>query len=283
MSSLFFEELKDKVCVITGGAGVIGISLAKGMASAGVKTVILDLNKELAEQAAEEVKKYTGTESIGVEANVLIKESLEDAKKTINEKTGKVDILINCAGGNSPKATTQLEFLSNENVNQLEKGFFGLDIEGFRKVFDLNFLGTVLPTMVFTKDMIDSGKGSIINISSMNAFRPLTKIPAYSAAKASINNLTEWLAVHFAGVNIRVNGIAPGFFLTNQNRFLLTDEKTNQLTPRGNKIISNTPMGRFGEPDELQGTLLYLVSDLSKFVTGVIIPVDGGFNAYSGV
>lgn len=283
MSSLFFEELKDKVCVITGGAGVIGISLAKGMASAGVKTVILDLNKELAEQAAEEVKKYTGTESIGVEANVLIKESLEDAKETINEKTGKVDILINCAGGNSPKATTQLEFLSNENINQLEKGFFGLDIEGFRKVFDLNFLGTVLPTMVFTKDMIDSGKGSIINISSMNAFRPLTKIPAYSAAKASINNLTEWLAVHFAGVNIRVNGIAPGFFLTNQNRFLLTDEKTNQLTPRGNKIISNTPMGRFGEPDELQGTLLYLVSDLSKFVTGVIIPVDGGFNAYSGV
>lgn len=283
MSTLFFEELKDKVCVITGGAGVIGISFAKGMASAGVKTVILDLNKELAEQAAEEVKKYTGTESIGVEANVLIKESLEDAKKTINEKTGKVDILINCAGGNSPKATTQLEFLSNENVNQLEKGFFGLDIEGFRKVFDLNFLGTVLPTMVFTKDMIDSGKGSVINISSMNAFRPLTKIPAYSAAKASINNLTEWLAVHFAGVNIRVNGIAPGFFLTNQNRFLLTDEKTNQLTPRGNKIISNTPMGRFGEPDELQGTLLYLVSDLSKFVTGVIIPVDGGFNAYSGV
>lgn len=283
MSSLFFEELKDKVCVITGGAGVIGISLAKGMASAGVKTVILDLNKELAEQAAEEVKKYTGTESIGVEANVLIKESLEDAKKTINQKTGKVDILINCAGGNSPKATTQLEFLSNENINQLEKGFFGLDVEGFRKVFDLNFLGTVLPTMVFTKDMIDSGKGSIINISSMNAFRPLTKIPAYSAAKASINNLTEWLAVHFAGVNIRVNGIAPGFFLTNQNRFLLTDEKTNQLTPRGNKIISNTPMGRFGEPDELQGTLLYLVSDLSKFVTGVIIPVDGGFNAYSGV
>mgnify|MGYP001289327621 CR=1 FL=1 len=283
MSTLFFEELKDKVCVITGGAGVIGVSLAKGMASAGVKTVILDLNKELAEQAAEEVKKYTGTESIGVEANVLIKESLEDAKKTINQKTGKVDILINCAGGNSPKATTQLEFLSNENVNQLEKGFFGLDIEGFRKVFDLNFLGTVLPTMVFTKDMIDSGKGSVINISSMNAFRPLTKIPAYSAAKASINNLTEWLAVHFAGVNIRVNGIAPGFFLTNQNRFLLTDEKTNQLTPRGNKIISNTPMGRFGEPDELQGTLLYLVSDLSKFVTGVIIPVDGGFNAYSGV
>ena len=172
---------------------------------------------------------------------------------------------------------------NNENINQLEKGFFGLDVEGFRKVFDLNFLGTVLPTMVFTKDMIDSGKGSIINISSMNAFRPLTKIPAYSAAKASINNLTEWLAVHFAGVNIRVNGIAPGFFLTNQNRFLLTDEKTNQLTPRGNKIISNTPMGRFGEPDELQGTLLYLVSDLSKFVTGVIIPVDGGFNAYSGV
>ena len=157
-----------------------------------------------------------------------------------------------------------------------------MDIEGFRRVFDLNFLGTVLPTMVFVEDLIDT-KGSIINISSMNAFRPLTKIPAYSAAKAGINNLTEWLAVHFAKVDVRVNAIAPGFFVTDQNRFLLYDKESGKLTSRGEKILSNTPMGRFGETEEIIGTLLFLISDLSKFVTGVVIPVDGGFNAYSGV
>ncbi|MCJ7554688.1 MAG: SDR family oxidoreductase, partial [Ignavibacteriaceae bacterium] len=170
-----------------------------------------------------------------------------------------------------------------DNAHNIEGGFFGLDVEAFKNVFDLNFLGTLLPTMVFTKDMVEKGKGSILNISSMNAFRPLTKIPAYSAAKSSINNLTEWLSVHFAKMNIRVNAIAPGFFLTHQNKFLLIDEQTNQLTERGKKIISNTPMGKFGKPDDLQGTVSYLLSDISKFVTGVVIPVDGGFNAYSGV
>jgi NAD(P)-dependent dehydrogenase (short-subunit alcohol dehydrogenase family) len=217
-----------------------------------------------------------------VVANVLDKESLIAAKKQVNDELGKVDVLINGAGGNAPTATTANEFVTNENIGDLSKSFFGLDIEGFRSVFNLNFLGTVLPTMVFAEDMLLRG-GSVINISSMNSYRPLTKIPAYSAAKASINNLTQWLAVHFAKVNIRVNAIAPGFFLTNQNRFLLTDEKTGGLTQRGNKIISNTPMGRFGEPDEVSGALLYLISDISKFVTGIVLPVDGGFSAYSGV
>jgi NAD(P)-dependent dehydrogenase (short-subunit alcohol dehydrogenase family) len=277
-----FEDLKGKVCAITGGAGVIGVALSKGLASAGVKVAVLDISKELADKAAAEIKS-AGVRSVGLEADVLNKESLEKANEVINNELGKINILINCAGGNSPKATTAYEFITKENINELSKTFYGLDVEGFRRVFDLNFLGTVLPTMILTKDMIENGGGSVINISSMNSYRPLTKIPAYSAAKASINNLTEWLAVHLAKVNIRVNAIAPGFFLTNQNRFLLTDEKTGELTARGNKIISGTPMGKFGEPEDLQGTLLYLVSDLSRFVTGVIIPVDGGFNAYSGV
>lgn len=283
MEKFSFMDLNGKVCAITGGAGVIGISLAKALVTAGIKTAILDINKEAADRAAAELKCISGTEAIGVEANVLDKESLEKAKSEINSALGKIDILINCAGGNSPKATTAEEFITKDSLDHLEKTFFGLDIEGFRRVFDLNFLGTVLPSMILTKDMLLNGGGSIINISSMNSYRPLTKIPAYSAAKASINNLTEWLAVHFAKVNIRVNAIAPGFFLTNQNRFLLIDEKTGGLTPRGHKILSNTPMEKFGEPEDLQGTLLYLLSGLSKFVTGVVIPVDGGFNAYSGV
>ncbi len=276
------NDIKGKVCVITGGGGVLGADFAFGLADAGAKVALLDFNKQNADVVAKKVNQLYPGSTISVFANVLEKETLLSAEGEVNEKLGKVDILINGAGGNAPTATTQLEFLSNDNLGELSKGFFGLDIEGFRKVFDLNFLGTVLPTMVFAKDMAGRG-GVIINISSMNSFRPLTKIPAYSAAKAGINNLTEWLAVHFAKLNIRVNAIAPGFFLTDQNRFLLTDKETGELTARGHKIIDGTPMGRFGEPNELIGTLLYLVSDLSKFVTGVIVPVDGGFNAYNGV
>lgn len=280
--NISFDDIKGKVIVITGGCGVIGGVFTKALILADAKVVILDYKKERCEKFADSLQAETNKKVFCAIGNILDKQSLIEAKKLVNEKLGKVDVLINAAGGNSPKATTSVEEITKENSNDLSKTFFGLDIEGFKNVFDLNLYGTILPTMVFAEDMINRG-GVVINISSMNAFRPLTKIPAYSAAKASINNLTEWMAVHFAKVNIRVNAIAPGFFLTKQNKFLLTDEKTGELTQRGHKIISSTPMGRFGEPEEILGTLFYLISNTSKFVTGVVIPVDGGFNAYSGV
>jgi NAD(P)-dependent dehydrogenase (short-subunit alcohol dehydrogenase family) len=283
MNNISFNDLKDKVCVLTGGAGVIGSSIAEALASSGIKTAILDINLEFAEKIARTLDKKYKAEIIGVQADVLDLESLNNAKKIINEQFGKIDLLINGAGGNSPKATTQVENMEKSEPVEFEKTFFGLDISGFDWVFNLNFKGTVLPTMVFARDMVEKGQGVILNISSMNAYRPLTKIPAYSAAKASVNNFTQWLAVHLAKTGIRVNAIAPGFFLTNQNRFLLVDEKTGQPTSRGRKIIASTPMGRYGKTEELQGTVLYLLSDISGFVTGVIIPVDGGFNAYGGV
>jgi len=283
MNEINFNDLSDKVCVLTGGAGVIGSSIAKGLAQVGIKTAILDINEEMAIKVAKEIENKTGTTTKGFGANVLHKNSLEQAKEKINNDLGCISFLINGAGGNSPKATTQLEKLEKENLGELEKSFYGLDPEGFDFVFDLNFKGTLLSSMVFTKDMLTDGKGVVLNISSMNSFKPLTKIPAYSAAKASVNNFTEWLAVHLAKTGIRVNAIAPGFFLTNQNRFLLVDEKTGDPTPRGKKIISNTPMERYGEVDELQGAILYLLSDLSKFVTGICIPVDGGYSAFGGV
>ncbi|NCS82637.1 MAG: SDR family oxidoreductase [Ignavibacteria bacterium] len=275
--------VKGKVCVITGGGGVIGTALAKGLAAAGMQLAIVDIQKSFADTVAETIAKEFGIQAIGVEANVLDKNSLQLAQKEIHEKLANIDFLINGAGGNSPKATTKNEWITDANVSDLSGSFFGLEVDGFKKVFDLNFLGTLLPTMVFADEMIKRKAGVILNISSMNSFHPLTKIPAYSAAKSSVNNFTEWLAVHFAKMNVRVNAIAPGFFLTNQNRFLLLDEKTNELTERGHKIINGTPMGKFGEPEDLIGTTLYLLSDLSKFVTGIVIPVDGGFNAYSGV
>lgn len=283
MKNYSFQDLKDKVCVITGGGGVIGSSLAQGLCANGVKAALLDLNAEAAEKAAGEVSRNTGGVCNGYAGNVLDKSALAEAKAKINKELGPVDYLINGAGGNSPKATTAVEMMEDKDLDELSKTFFGLEMEGFRQVFDLNFLGTVLPTMVFAQDMLEKKKGAVINISSLNSYRPLTKIPAYSAAKASINNFTEWLAVHMAKTGIRVNAIAPGFFLTNQNRFLLVDEKTEGLTPRGQKIIDNTPVGKFGEPEDLQGTALYLLSDLSAFVSGIVVAVDGGFNAYSGV
>lgn len=275
--------IKDKVAVITGGAGVICSGMAKVLALQGATTVILDLNREASEAVASEIRKEYNTPSAGISANVLDKASLKQAKKEINERFGPVDILVNGAGGNSPAATTKVEKMEATGEENPEDTFFGLKIEGFDKVFDLNFKGTLLPSMVFAADMVYRKTGVIVNISSMNSYRPLTKIPAYSAAKAAVNNFTQWLAVHFAKTGVRVNAIAPGFLLTNQNRFLLIDEKTGDLTPRGKKIINGTPMERFCVPEELNGTLLYLVSDMSKFITGVVIPVDGGFSAYSGV
>ncbi len=283
MNLINFDDLKGQVCVLTGGAGIIGASIAEALASNGIKTAILDLNEKEAKELALKIESNTGTKTRAYQANVLDKKSLLEAKKKINAEFGKINILINGAGGNSPKATTQIEKLGKENLNELEKSFYGLDTDGFDFVFDLNFKGTLLPTMVFTTDMLELGKGAVLNISSMNSFKPLTKIPAYSAAKASVNNFTMWLAVHLAKTGIRVNAIAPGFFLTNQNRFLLVDEKTGNSTPRGQKIISSTPMERYGEVEELNGTVLYLLSDISKFVTGICIPVDGGYSAYGGV
>ena len=282
MDALSFRDLKDKVCVITGGCGVFGNMFAAGLIKMGAKVSIMDYKKGRCEECSIRISQKAGSPVLCAVADVLKKDTLIEAKKEINEKLGKVDVLINAAGGNSPDSTTSDEFINDKNLNELSKTFFGLGVDGFRKVFDLNFLGTVLPTMIFAEDMLERG-GSVINISSMNSFRPLTKIPAYSAAKASVNNFTQWLAVHFAQTNVRVNAIAPGFFVTKQNEFLLIDEKTKDLTERGKKIIESTPMGRFGNPKELLGTLYYLVSDMSKFVTGVVIPVDGGFNAYSGV
>ena len=274
MNNLSFNDLNGKVCVITGGNGVLGKYFVDALSSAGAKIAILDRIVD---------ENITDENIISLKSDVLDKNVLLESKKIINEKWGPVDVLINAAGGNSPKATTKAETLSGDSSDKLEDSFFGIDTDGFKFVFDLNIIGTVLPSMVFGTDMVKKKKGAILNISSMNAFKPLTKIPAYSGAKCAINNFTEWLAVHLAKTGVRVNAIAPGFFLTNQNRFLLIDEETGEPTERGHKIINNTPMGRYGEPEELQGTLLFLLSDVSKFITGVVIPVDGGFNAFSGV
>jgi NAD(P)-dependent dehydrogenase (short-subunit alcohol dehydrogenase family) len=283
MKKFGFDDLKNKVCVLTGGGGVLGSSMAGALAGAGVKTVVLDLNHQSALDLAGRLTGEYGTETLGLPANVLDKSSLRAAREEIIRRFGKIDFLVNAAGGNSPKATTKTEQIGSDPGHGLTDGLFGLEMEGFRQVFDLNFTGTLLPVMEFGPSMINSGKGVIVNISSMNAFRPLTKIPAYSAAKASVNNFTQWLAVHFGKTGVRVNGIAPGFFLTSQNRFLLTDQETGELTPRGEKIILNTPVGKFGKPEDIQGTLLFLLSDMSSFINGVILPVDGGYSAFGGV
>lgn len=272
-----------KTIVITGAGGVLCSAFAKALAADGHRIALLDLNVDAANATAEEITKAGGIAK-AYRANVLDTNALKEVHTAVLEDFGKCDILINGAGGNSPKCTTaHEEFETGDEARDDISTFFNLDQEGFRFVFDLNMLGTLLPTQVFAADMIGRDGCSILNVSSMNAFRPLTKIPAYSAAKSAVSNFTEWLAVHFAKQNIRVNAIAPGFFVTNQNRALLFDEEGNP-TPRTEKILRATPMGRFGEAEELLGTLRWLTDETaSGFVTGVVVPVDGGFSAYSGV
>ncbi len=276
-------DIKDKVVVITGAGGVLCGEFASLLADQGAKVALLDLNEEAAKARADEITKAGGI-AFGYACNVLEKESLKKAHEEVKRDLGSCDILLNGAGGNNPRATTTKEYYSagDEDLEDVIS-FFDLDQKGVEFVFNLNFIGTLLPTQEFAVDMIGKEDCSIINISPMNAYTPLTKIPAYSGAKAAISNFTQWLAVHFSKEGIRVNAIAPGFFSTKQNAALLFNEDGTP-TARTEKILAATPMGRFGEPKELNGTLLYLLNKkMSGFVTGVVIPIDGGFSAYSGV
>lgn len=271
MQELF--DLTDRVAVITGAGGVLCGAMAKALAKSGAKVAVLDLNESAAEKVAGEIKTAGGA-AIAVKCNVLEKESIAAARDTVRSEFGEVDILINGAGGNRKDASTSEE-----------QSFFDLPADAIRFVMDLNFLGTFLSCQVFGKGMAETGRGVILNISSMTALGPLTNIPGYSAAKAAVTNFTQWLSTHMCqnySADIRVNAIAPGFFLTEQNRFLLTQEN-GELTERGRTITEQTPMGRFGAPEDLLGTVLWLVSDASRFVSGIVVPVDGGYSAFSGV
>lgn len=279
------ENLKGRVAVITGGGGVLCSGFAKDLASFGVKVAVLDLREDAAQKVVDEINADGGT-ALAVGCNVLEAGSLENARQKINLTLGTCDILINGAGGNSPLGTTTKDTLEFSDLAEKAEGvktFFDLDAKGIEFVFNLNFLGTLLTTQCFAKDMVGKEHACILNISSMNSYRPLTRIPAYSAAKAAVSNFTQFMAVHFADVGIRVNAIAPGFFSTNQNKTLLFNED-GSLTARSNKIISHTPLRRFGVPSDLTGALIFLCDEeYSGFITGVILPVDGGFSAYSGV
>ena len=276
-------DFSGKVAVVTGGAGVLCAEFCRALAACGAKVAILNRTLSKAEKLADEIK-AAGGEALAVQVDVTSAESVQTAHETVLKTYGPCDILVNGAGGNDPAATADDEFFSMDTLqNPDKKSFFDLTGESFGKVFSLNIMGTLLPTQAFAREMAEAGRGCIINISSMNAFTPLTKIPAYSAAKSGVSNFTEWLAVHFAKTGIRCNAIAPGFFSTAQNAKLLWNEDGSP-TARTGKILAATPMGRFGEPQELIGALLFLCDDAcSGFMTGVVLPVDGGFNAYSGV
>ena len=269
-----FFGLQGKVAVVTGGGGVLCGTLSRGLARMGVAVAVLDISARAAQAVAHDITEAGGT-ALALTCDVLNRASIEAAATQVGSALGRADILVNGAGGNDPRATTTAE-----------RPFFDLEPEAVSRVFSLNFTGTFLASQVFAHAMARQGEGVILNVSSMNALRPLTRIPAYSAAKAAVSNFTQWLAVHMAqeySPRIRVNAIAPGFFLTDQNRYLLTHEDTGQLTPRGQTILEHTPMRRFGDPEDLVGTLLWLVSGATSFVTGVVVPVDGGFSAYAGV
>ena len=282
MNLPFQPDLTGKVAVVTGGAGVLCSEFVKALALCGARVAILVRTLSKAEALAEEVKAMGG-EAMGVSCDVTNAESVKTAHEAVLSAYGKCDILINGAGGNHPRATTDNEYFSLGDIDAETKSFFDLGAEDVSYVLDLNFIGTLIPTQAFAKDMIGREGCCILNVSSMNAYTPLTKIPAYSGAKAAISNFTQWLAVHFSKVGIRCNAIAPGFFSTDQNKKLLWNEDGTP-TARTGKILAATPMGRFGEADELIGTMLYLVdAKCSGFVTGICIPVDGGFSAYSGV
>ena len=264
----------ESVAVVTGGGGVLCRTMCLALAASGIKVAVLDLSAEAAQKVADEIN-ADGGQALAVPCDVLNPSSLEAARQSVLEQFGRVDILINGAGGNKKQATTSPD-----------QSFFNITPEAIRWVFDLNCLGTILTSQVFGKVMVDQDQGVILNISSMNAFRPLTRVPAYSAAKAAVSNFTQWLAVHIAqeySTHIRVNAIAPGFFITEQNRALLTDPATGELTARGQSILAHTPMKRFGIPEDLLGTVIWLLSPAASFVTGVVVPVDGGFSAFSGV
>lgn len=267
-------SLKGKTAVVTGGGGVLCSTMSRALAQAGANVAVLDIALESAQKVVDEIR-AGGGEAFALRCNVLGKASITDAAQAILARYNRIDILINGAGGNKKEATTSPDL-----------SFFDLSPDAIQWVFNLNFLGALLPSQVFGQIMVEQGEGVILNISSMNAFQPLTRIPAYSAAKAAVSNFTQWLAVHLAqeySPDIRVNALAPGFFLTEQNRFLLMDADTDELTPRGKTIIDNTPMNKFGSPEDLLGAMFWLLSPASQFVTGVVVPVDGGFSAFSGV
>ena len=275
-------DLNGKVAVITGGAGILCREFAKALAACGAKVAVLNRTLSKAEAVAEEIC-AAGGQAAAVQIDVTNKESVKAAHQQVLDIYGKCDILINGAGGNHPRATTDNEYYMDGDIDAETKSFFDLDEEDVEFVFNLNFIGTLLPTQEFAKDMLGRSGCTILNVSSMNAYTPLTKIPAYSGAKAAISNFTQWLAVHFSKSGIRVNAIAPGFFSTDQNKALLWNEDGTP-TARSNKILNATPMGRFGEPQELLGALMFLVDEkAASFVTGIVIPVDGGYAAYSGV
>ena len=275
-------DLEGKIAVVTGAGGELAGAISRGLAGLGVKVAVLDLNKDKAQQCVDRID-AAGGKAAAYECNVLEQQQLKEVYDDIREHWGLPDLLLNGAGGNHPRASTDKEFLEIEDLSAEDQGqnFFNLDMDGVKSTFALNFYGTLLPTQVFSRGMVEKGSGSIVNISSMNAFTPLTKIPAYSAAKSSVSNFTHWLSVHLSHTGVRVNAIAPGFFMTEQLRFLHIDQETGEYTPRAKKVIAHTPMGRYGEPEELIGTAVWLFSEASRFVTGTVIPVDGGFSSYA--